>query len=89
MSQFIGDHYTFSDATRLLSGISRIVEENDSNNYDFYTQSEQLAVINNHETKIYHDLQAYEENNQIIPDFTLPTPHFKTIVEAWKNFLGR
>lgn len=87
MSQFIGDHYTLCEANRLLSGIKSVLNSNTSI-YWTYTQSLQIAVLNNLITKIYEDIDAYESDNSINPDFSLPTSDFKIIVEAWVNFLS-
>jgi len=51
------------------------------------TQSMYLANINIVETKIYQDIEAWEEDNNITPDFVLPTSDFKIIVEAWRDYL--
>jgi len=87
MNQFIGDHYTFSDANDLLNIIDGIISSNSSEFDEVYTQSEQIALINSTVTKIYADMDAYLDDNNIAPDFTLPTAHFKIIVEAWRDYL--
>lgn len=87
MNQFIGDHYRPRTANSLLTFINGIISSDSSEFVDTYTQSEQIALINNTITKIYADMDAYGENNNLTPDFTLPTPVFKVIVEAWRDYL--
>lgn len=87
MNQFIGDHYRLSEANNLLNFVNGIISSNSSLFVDSYTQSEQIALINSTVTKIYADMDAYGENNNLTPDFTLPTPDFKVIVEAWRDYL--
>lgn len=88
MSAFIWDHYTLSDANNLLNFVNEIISSNSSVFVDTYTQGEALALINNTVTKIYIDMDAYLDDNNITPDFTLPTAHFKVIVEAWRDYLS-
>jgi len=87
LTQFIGDHYTLIEANRLLTGVRKILISNDSGNYCFDTQSLQVASVTKSLTKIYEDVDKYEENPNMIADFSLPTQDFKVIVEAWKNYL--
>lgn len=87
LSAFIWDHYTLSDANDLLNFINDIISSNGSVFEEVYTQSEALALINSTTTKIYIDMDAYGENNNLTPDFTLPTTDFKVIVEAWRDYL--
>ena len=87
MSAFIWDHYTLSDANNLLNFVNEIISSNSSVFVDTYTQGEALALINNTVTKIYIDMDAYLDDNNITPDFTLPTAHFKIIVQAWRDYL--
>ncbi len=88
MNQFIGDHYTLNDANDLLNFVNEIISSNSSVFVDSYTQSEQIALINSTVTKIYADMDAYLDDNNITPNFTLPTAHFKVIVEAWRDYLS-
>lgn len=88
MNQFIGDHYTLNRANILLNVIDYILSSNSSEFDEVDTQSEQIAVINSTVTKIYADMDAYLDDNHITPDFTLPTAHFKVIVEAWRDYLS-
>jgi hypothetical protein len=89
LSQFIDDHYTISETDRLLSGIKTILAEGHINGGGFPSQSYQLAIINNSVTKIFIDLEEWEEDNNIIPAFTLPTNDFKIILEAWREQLSK
>lgn len=88
MNQFIGDHYTLNSANSLLNVIDNTISSNSSVFDEVYTQSEQIALINSTVTKIYADMDAYLDDNNITPDFTLPTAHFKVIVEAWRDYLS-
>ncbi len=87
MNQFIGDHYTLNSANSLLNVIDNTISSNSSVFDEVYTQSEQIALINSTVTKIYADMDAYLDDNSITPNFTLPTAHFKVIVEAWRDYL--
>ena len=87
MNQFIGDHYRLNEANSLLNFVNDIISSNSSVFVDSYTQSEQIALINSTVTKIYADMDAYLDDNNITPDFTLPTPDFKVIVQAWRDYL--
>jgi len=51
------------------------------------TQSMYYSEVKNNHTKIYKDYENWELDNNITPDFTLPTSDFKIILEAWKSFL--
>ncbi|MBP9689979.1 MAG: hypothetical protein KBE91_10240 [Bacteroidia bacterium] len=88
MSAFIWDHYTLNSANSLLNLIDGIISSNILEFDEVYTQGEALALINNTVTKIYIDMDAYLDDNNIPPDFTLPTAHFKVIVEAWRDYLS-
>jgi len=86
LSQFIGDHYKVSEANRLLTGV-KMVLNNELTNYESYTQSMQITVVNNSLAKIYGDRDAYEDNNNLAADFSLPASDFKVILEAWRDYL--
>ncbi|MCD1115261.1 hypothetical protein [Chryseobacterium turcicum] len=53
----------------------------------YTTQSLQIITISYTLTKIYHDMEAYDLNPNITPDYSLPTADFKEIVKAWRNFV--
>lgn len=86
LSQFIGDHYKASETNRLLTGV-KMVLNNELTNYESYTQSMQITVVNNSLAKIYGDMDAYEDNNNLAADFSLPASDFKVILEAWRDYL--
>jgi len=46
-----------------------------------------MLIITNTQTKIYKDIDAWEQNNNVNPNFVLPTSDFKIVVEAWRQFL--
>lgn len=86
MTAYISDFYTIDMVKNLLSYIIEVL------NGDYLLgggqiQSMYLANINIVKTKIYQDIEAWEEDNNITPDFVLPTSYFKVIVEAWKDYL--
>src|SRR5690606_24650863 len=87
LSQSINDHYTVMEVNRLLAGISDIISSNEVNGKQFFTPSLQLAVIDVNQTRIYEDMEAYDENNEIEPSFVLPTQHFLEIVNSWKTYI--
>jgi hypothetical protein len=87
MSQIIGDHYTIYDANALLSGVNQVINDPNTNEMDFYTDSLQLALITKTVTIIFADSDAYDNDNTIAPSFSIPTTDFQIIVEAWKNYL--
>jgi len=82
LSQFIGDHYKVSEVNRVLSGVGMVLN-NELIDYESYTQSMQIVVVNISITKIYEDMDAYEDNNNLAPDFSLSTSDFKVILESW------
>lgn len=86
LSAYISDHYTIDEVNRLLDGINKVLRAQIPL-AGGETQSLYLANITASETKIYEDSETWQQNNNISPDCTLPTPHFKIIVEAWKNYL--
>jgi len=87
LSAYINDHYTVEEAERLLNKNINKVLNREIEKGGGQTQSLYFAEITILETKIYQDMEAWEVNNTITPDFTLPTSHFKTIVEAWRDYL--
>jgi hypothetical protein len=87
LSAYINDHYYIEEAERLLNGnINRVISREIIKGGG-QTQSLYFAEIGISETKIYQDLEAWELNNNITPDFVLPTIDFKIIVEAWRDYL--
>ncbi|WP_338840975.1 hypothetical protein [Flavobacterium ginsenosidimutans] len=87
LSAYINDHYYLEEAERLLNGNINKVLSDKIVKGGGQTQSLYFAEIYKNETKIYKDLEAWELNNNIQPDFVLPTADFKIIVEAWRDFL--
>lgn len=87
MSQFIEDHYTIREANRLLSGINKTIAGIEPGEGGFYTQSLMIAIISASETKIYDNMDEYDDDESMLPSFELPTLDFKEIVEAWANYL--
>lgn len=88
LSAYINDHYYIGEAERLLNGNINRVISGEIIKGGGQTQSLYFAEIGISETKIYQDLEAWEQNNNITPDFVLPTLDFKIIVEAWRDFLN-
>lgn len=86
LTGYLSDHYYLSLANLLLTEIDSVLNgEKTIGGWD--TQSMYLAKISVSETKIYQDMEAWEENNNISPDCVLPTAHFKVIVQAWRDYL--
>lgn len=85
LSQVIWDSYTIYDANVLLTGISSILNNNET--IQFNTNSLQVIVVDRNVTKLYEDFNTYNADNTITPYFTLPTSDFKVIVEEWRNYL--
>ncbi|HEY6141873.1 MAG TPA: hypothetical protein VIV55_00410 [Flavobacterium sp.] len=86
MSAYISDHYYYDAANELLNDINEVLT-GEILRAGGQTQSLYLGEIKISETKIYRDMEAWEEDNTITPDFTLPTADFKVIVEAWRDYL--
>ncbi|WP_419700955.1 hypothetical protein [Mucilaginibacter sp. NFX135] len=86
LSQIIGDHYTIYDANSLLNGIDQVLN-NTIPIIEFDTPSLQVAVVNSNITKLYEDFYSYENDNTIVPYYSLPTQDFQIIVQAWRNYL--
>ena len=86
LTGYLSDHYYLIIANLLLTETDSVLNgEKTIGGWD--TQSMYLAKISASETKIYKDMEAWEENNNISPDFVLPTTHFKIIVQAWRDYL--
>ncbi len=88
LSLYIWDHYDLTLANLLFNEVNSVVN-GEKRNGGWDTQSLYLAKITKNTTKIYKDLYDWEENNNIAPDFELPTSDFKVIVEAWRDFLAK
>lgn len=86
LSAYLYDYYYYEAANELLNGINEVLNE-DIPRAGGQSRSLYLADININETKIYKDMEVWEEDNNITPDFILPTAHFKVIVEAWRDYL--
>ena len=86
LSAYLDDYYYYDAANKLLNSINKVLS-GEIPIAGGQTQSLYLVEININETKIYRDMEAWEENNNITPDFILPTTHFKVIVEAWRDYL--
>ena len=88
LTVYITDHNTLMRANNLLEDIIAVL----NGKYPLgggQTQSLYLANVTATETKIYFDLEKWEEDNNIKPDYVLPTSDFKVIVEVWRDFLKK
>lgn len=86
LTVYITDHNTIQKVNQLLDDINAVL----NNNYPLgggQTQIMYLSRISAAETKIYQDMEDWEQDNSIQPDFTLPTTDLKVIVEAWRDYL--
>lgn len=81
--------YSFNKVHRVNNLLDRINNVLDGSISDAggQTQTMYYGVITISEIKIYQDYEAWEQDNSITPDFTMPTLDFKEIIEAWKTFL--
>ena len=86
LTSVIFDHYNIRKANQLLDDICNILS-GISLEIAIPTPSLYLIEISLSTTKIYDDGHAWEEDNNIIPSFTLPTVDFKIIVEAWRDYI--
>jgi len=86
LTAYISDYYTVDDVNRLLDGLTKVLN-GQIPLAGGATQSLYLANITQSQTKIYMDYDTWENNNNITPDYTLPTSDFKAIVDAWKTYL--
>jgi hypothetical protein len=84
-SAYLDDYY-YDAANKLLNSINKVLS-GEIPIAGGQTQSLYLVEIKISDTKIYRDMEAWEEDNNITPDFILPTAHFKVIVEAWRDYL--
>lgn len=86
LSAYVSDHNTNMQANLLLAEIDAVLNGTKVlGGWD--TQSLYLARITLTETKIYQDLEAWQNNNNITPNCFLPTADFREIFEAWKNYI--
>lgn len=86
MSQFIGDHNKIETINSVLGNVNQVLNGN-VNHWIGENLGMQIAYVDVNETKIYKDANDWYVNNNITPDFVLPTTHFKVIVEAWRDYL--
>ncbi|OJX28683.1 MAG: hypothetical protein BGO86_03545 [Chryseobacterium sp. 36-9] len=85
LDSFIWEANNANRANQLLDAINYALANSDSN-ITYPAQSMMLAVIKKSTTKIYDEMDNYENSNHT-PDFELPTSDFKVIVEAWRDYL--
>lgn len=86
LSSYISDHNNIMQVNLLLNEINDVIDGIKTiGGWD--TQSMYFSIILINETRIYQDIEAWEEDNNITPDFVLPTSDFKLIVEAWRDYL--
>lgn len=86
MSQLIGDHNTIQTINFVLNNVNQVLNGN-INHWIGENLGMQIAYVELNETKIYKDSEDWHTNNNITPDFILPTAHFKVIAEAWRDYL--
>lgn len=84
LSAFIGSFYTSTSANSLILTLTDVIG-NVYNNVSCPTQSMMVANISDVITKIFDDDDDYLSG--YMPDYEIPTPHLKIIVEAWRDFL--
>lgn len=78
-----------SSCDGLLKGISlKLANSPQSEDFLFTTQGLQMIKIGYSVTKLYHDVEKYDANPNVNPNYTLPTTDFKAIVEVWRNFVS-
>lgn len=88
LDNFITDFYDVSGSTQLLDGINEVINKPLDGDMFFPSQGLQLAIIAPQITKIYNEQDKFYKNENSSPDFQLPTPDFKVIVEAWRDYLA-
>ncbi|PPZ90483.1 hypothetical protein C3729_13040 [Cloacibacterium normanense] len=87
LSAFIWGADSVSRANQLLDSANRALSNPNPNSTTTYpAQSMMLVVIKKTTTRIYDEMDNYENPNHT-PDFELPTSDFKVIVEAWRDYL--
>jgi hypothetical protein len=86
MSQFIGDHNKVVTINLLINNVNQVINGS-VNHWVGENLGMQIAYVGQSDTKIYKDAQDWHTNNNIAPDFVLPTAHFKIIIEAWRDYL--
>ncbi|WP_395053574.1 hypothetical protein [Flavobacterium sp.] len=82
----INDHYYIQLVDYLLNEINDAITINGLE-VGIPTQSSYLIIATASQTKLYKNADEWDNDNNITPDYVLPTQHFKIIVEAWRNFL--
>ena len=86
LSQFIGDHRTVDIVNAILVNINSVIN-GQLPEWVELSQSLEVASVKPNQTKIYKSADEWEQNNNIAPDFILPTSDFIVIVEAWRDYL--
>jgi len=80
------DHHEAFRANQLFDLVNE-VSTGVSIEIELPTQSLYLIIIQPTQTFIYKDIDEWELNPNMVPDFTLPTVDFKIIVEAWRDYV--
>lgn len=88
LDSIIANFRNVIDCDNLIETINRRSNISQNGEIIYPTQSLQIIAISYTLTKIYHDMEAYDLNPNITPDYSLPTSDFKEIVKAWRNFVN-
>lgn len=85
LSAYIGDYKDFEDVQSFLEQHIYAVMNGEKERGGEVSESSCFADINILETKIYKEARDWKSDNALAPDLILPTLHFKTIFEAWRD----
>ena len=88
LDSIIADFVSVIGCDHLLKVINLSSDISQHGETVYTTQSLQIVTISYTLTKIYHNMEAYDLNPNITPDYSLPTVDFKEIIKAWRNFIN-
>lgn len=87
MSCVLEFHHNLYRAKALVDGINIILNDQDNDEADFYTNNTELARVTKTNSYFYGDSDAYADNTSISPDYTMPTSDFLVIAQTWLDYL--
>ena len=86
LTAYINDYKELEEVQKFLDEHIYTVINGEIERGGEITESQYFADINILETKIYKDARAWQNDNAIEPDLIIPTLHFTTIFEAWRDY---
>jgi len=80
-------HHNLYRAKALVDGIKIVLNDPGDDEANFYTNSFEVARITKTKTDFYGNSDAYDKDQSISSDLTIPTTDFLVIAQAWLDYL--